>query len=411
MELELILKNLTDSVIITKQGEIKEWSGITESILGINNSIKGTLLVDLLNRNSSENIEDIMKGKVFKYKLTGKSIKLVSNSNTDNNECIWIFHDMSNRIKIDSFMDEYYDNMYQSLNKIIEEKTRDLKSINAHLEELVEKRTKLLGEKNTYLEETLKTLKVTQNKLIQSEKISSLGRIIVGLAHNINTPLGVCITASSYLEENITKSTNELLNYDDIKVSFGLLTRNLSKISSLIDSMKSFSGQNLALYKENFNLKDLVDEIAESYTDELKHGNHKIIINITSDINLYDYKKLYFQIFTSLIDNCLIHGFKGKTERELIISGKLVNNNMLELVIKNNGKMIKQELIGKLFDPFYTTSYNTGHKGLGLSNIHTIVNDSLNGDIFAFIENEYVTFKIEIPKHTETSTSSLPLKQ
>lgn len=395
MNLDLVLKNITDSVIITKNGIISEWSGISDVLFKDKDFIKGKSFIELLENKASESYEHIEKGKVFVYYPTQKSIKLVSRSDDQNGETIWIFHDMSHRVKIDSFMDEYYDNMYLSLNKIIEEKTKDLISINTHLEELVDERTRLLEEKNNSLMETLEKLKVTQNKLIQAEKISSLGSIIVGLAHNINTPLGVCITATSYLHETVIKDKN----YGDMKnleVSFDLLSGNLSKINNLINSMKEFTGHNFILYKEKFNMKSLVDELVLNFKEQFDKGGHNVIVDINDSINLFDYKMLYKQIFNSLLDNSLIHGLNGTRDKSVIIS-VLKKEEILELVVKNNGKMINSDELSRLFDPFYTTSNSSGHKGLGLSNLLAIVNNSLNGVIKAVIEDDFVIFKIDVP--------------
>jgi PAS domain S-box-containing protein len=262
------------------------------------------------------------------------------------------------------------------------------------LEQIVEKRTD--------------ELKHVLKELMEKEKMASLGGLVSGVAHEINTPLGTSITSISFMDkihkEIIEKLKNGALSKKDLtdylnlmSESISIVDNNLYRASELVKSFKKISSDQTYEIKTKFNLKNYTDLIILSLKHELKHHVNNIIINIDSSIILNSYPGVYSQIITNLIMNSLIHGFKDGRNGDIIISCSLKNDECL-LTYSDNGLGISDEVIGKVFDPFFTTNRNNGGNGLGLNIVYNLITGKLNGSIkVQSVPNSYTKFLIKLP--------------
>lgn len=261
------------------------------------------------------------------------------------------------------------------------------------------------------LQEYLLRLEENNRQLMESEKMASLGELVAGIAHEINTPLGVGVTAASRIEMlnnkyiSILKSgkmrKEDLADYmNKIMETTEILQLNLNKGAELITSFKQIAVDRTNDLMDKIDIKDYVDKIVLSLRHEYKKSKH-IIINNLPQITINTYPGRISQIFTNLLINSIIHGFENIEEGKIEIKGH-IEGNYLIIEFIDNGVGISKENIKKIFDPFFTTKRGSGGSGLGLNLVYNLVTTKLNGNITCkSVLNEGTTFTIKIPLNSE----------
>jgi two-component system, sensor histidine kinase ChiS len=266
-----------------------------------------------------------------------------------------------------------------------------------------------LEEAKKAAEQALEQLQATQQHLVETEKMAALGNLVAGVAHEINTPIGIGVTAASRLD-TLTKELLELYQASKMKRAdldkylqstqqgSDLILKNLSRAAELIQSFKQVAVDQAGEQKRTFDMKEYLHEIWTTLRPEFKRTQHQVSIECDSDIMLSSYPGIFSQIFTNFLMNSLIHGFKEKTDGEIRITGKKNEQNHLILRYSDNGKGISPEIINKIFDPFFTTNRQGGGSGLGLHIVYNLVTHKLNGTIQCdSVEGEGILFIIQIP--------------
>ena len=289
---------------------------------------------------------------------------------------------------------------------------KKLRHLNEELENRVIKRTEELMKANETLKKTVEELKQTQEQLVESEKMAALGSLVSGVAHEINTPVGIGVTAASHLVEKVEIYKNlysegklRRSDFEELLLvaseSSSLMLSNLRKAIKLIKSFKMVAVDQSSDEKREFFLKEYIGETLRSLNHRLKRGNYHVTINCPDDLKLVSYPGAFYQIFTNLIFNTLVHGFKGQKEGKIGFditeeSGKVI------MVFSDNGKGIPDDKIKKIFEPFYTTSRDSGGSGLGLHIVYNIVKGTLKGRIKCESDiNIGTRFIIEFPNNKE----------
>ncbi|MCK4662585.1 MAG: GAF domain-containing protein [Bacteroidales bacterium] len=291
------------------------------------------------------------------------------------------------------------------------EKQRDI-AINQNQEILIQKgeileKNEELQQQKEELQTTLDNLQQTQQQLVESKKMASLGGLVAGIAHEINTPVGVGIAASSTLVkkskqivelfENKKMTITDLKNYvESTKMASELILTNLQRTGELVKSFKQVSVDQSSENQRQFNLKSYLEDIIRSLHPKLKNTLIQVEINCNKNIELNSYPGVFAQIFTNMIINSLTHAFGVKSEGKINISAITQKNNLI-LEYKDNGKGISPEILPEIFDPFFTTNMQKG-TGLGLHIIYNLVTQKLNGEIQCKSEIQKGTeFIISIP--------------
>ncbi|MBI9081569.1 MAG: PAS domain S-box protein [Pseudodesulfovibrio sp.] len=274
--------------------------------------------------------------------------------------------------------------------KALKKSEEKLRRLNEELEERVLERTRNLEEAKTELEKSLEQLRRTQKELILSEKMAALGGLVAGVAHEINTPLGIGVTASSFLEEKLIELNRKFVN-DELKKSdlehfihtglesSGNILTNLNRAAELIKSFKQVAADQSSEMARKFNLKIYVDEILLSLRPKYKRTGHTVL-NDCPDYEIYSYPGAFIQIITNLLINSLTHAFEGN-DKGIIRIGASVQDNELQFTFSDNGIGIPKELTDKVFEPFFTTKRSTGGTGLGLHIVFNTVTQTLGGTI------------------------------
>lgn len=252
-----------------------------------------------------------------------------------------------------------------------------------HLKREVEKKTQILNK-------TINRLKETQQNLIESEKMASLGELISGVAHEINTPVGVALTSISHMKEiseriydkfqgNILKKKDLSQYLSDTIYGTELALNSIKKAGDLVTVFKQLSvDQNSEIVEEN-HLKTLIDTVFISVKYKHDLGKINTIIDIDESIMINCNTATFYPIFTNLIENSIIHGFKVSGNNTIHITSH-ENEEFIEVVYEDNGAGIPSKLDKRVFDPFYTTKRGEGCTGLGLSIVYNNIR-SIGGEI------------------------------
>ena len=273
----------------------------------------------------------------------------------------------------------------------IHEKTQLLVQYQNELENKVKERTRELQEKANDLNDTLEKLTRSQTQLIETEKMSALGSLVAGVAHEVNTPIGVSLTGITHIQsetrniikalENDTLGKNALQDYlDMIDKMANSMHLSLVNAASLIRSFKQVAVEQHVDEKRVFNLKEYYDEVLLSLHSKIKHTQIKVSNKVDNNIMLNSYAGIFSQILTNLIMNSLIHAFSDNDEGNIDIYATFNNHNLI-ITYTDNGKGIDEKIIKSIFEPFFTTRLGKGGSGLGLNIIFNLITHKLKGNI------------------------------
>ncbi len=281
--------------------------------------------------------------------------------------------------------------------------------INLRLSRLISIRTKELEKEIDERKLIEKNLRETQSVLIESEKMASLGNLVAGIAHEVNTPLGIGITAITHLKDKL----HDLLHYfksDQMKrsdleeflqvseKSVSIIFDNLSRASQLIKSFKEISVDQSGGDVREINLYDYLQQLLISLEPNFKSRLIQVdFLSIAKTIQLKLEPGALAQLLTNLIMNSLVHAFERQQKGLIKITAKTKGKNLL-LRYQDNGKGIAAENLHKIFEPFFTTKRLRGGSGLGLHIVYNLVTRKFHGKIQ--VESELqkgVEFLIELP--------------
>jgi len=266
----------------------------------------------------------------------------------------------------------------------------------------------LIEKKNNELNDIINTLNDTQEKLINSEKMALLGNMVTGVAHELNTPIGVSITGVSHIEKQTQKilklfnnsqmKKSDLLEYfSEIESLSHSINVSLDKSAELIQSFKLVSAEQHQDVVCNFNLHKNFEDIVNSLRPSFSSKNIEIRNSVEQYINFRSYPGILYQIFTNLINNANLHAFEDQ-QSGLIELRTEISVNSVVIIFTDNGKGMPKNVINRLFDPFFTTRRGKGGTGLGMSIVNTLVTDKLNGKIEVGSElNRGTSFRIILP--------------
>ncbi|HEY9081092.1 PAS domain S-box protein [Magnetovibrio sp.] len=258
------------------------------------------------------------------------------------------------------------------------------------------------------LQATLEELQNTQNELVQAEKMASLGGLVAGVAHEINTPIGVGVTAVSHLKESADRiaqlyASGGLRKSDfaafveTATASTGIIQANLNRASELIKSFKQVAVDRTSEARREVNVLAYVEEVLESLKPTLRRTKHEISISGKRDVVIDTHPGALSQIITNLVMNSVIHAYDEDDAGHIQISVE-DNGGTVSLFYADDGKGMDEDVRSKIFEPFFTTKRGSGGSGLGMHILFNQVTQTLGGTIeLHSTPGRGTAFEISIP--------------
>ncbi|ASD65980.1 sensor histidine kinase [Pseudoalteromonas piscicida] len=268
---------------------------------------------------------------------------------------------------------------------------QEIKQLNQSLEEKVNQRTIALREANQELLNALERMHQYQNQIIENEKMASLGQMVAGVAHEVNTPIGLGITGSTLLRDKLsdireafqTKSlTSKQLErfVNDGIENLDLIYRNLNRAAELVSSFKRLAVSQDLEVNSQIDLSNLLTEVVASMRAELSTKQPEVTIDCDTGLAIESKAGPLQQVLEQLISNSLLHGFKDQQNNSISIT---VKSSMGQLTIEyaDNGMGVPKAIKKRIFDPFVTTRRGEGGSGLGMHLVYNLVTQALGGSI------------------------------
>ncbi len=253
-----------------------------------------------------------------------------------------------------------------------------------------------LEDQKVFLEEEVlnrsRELEQTRQDLVESNKMASLGGLVAGVAHEINNPLGVAITAASFLEgisedleEEVRKGTLTKSGMDkyvgNSRETARSILLNLNKAAELVRSFKGVAADQAFIERRLFNLHDYLEDVLLSLKPKVKHTSHSLRLDCPEDIDVQGYPGAFMQILTNFVVNSLIHGFENQEGGEILVQVERRGDAEVCLTYSDNGRGMDSETAEKAFNPFFTTRRGRGGTGLGMHLVKNLVEEQLFGSL------------------------------
>ncbi len=273
---------------------------------------------------------------------------------------------------------------FSEMRDAVREKLSDLDRNREELEQRVEERTH-------HLVNALLALTQTRELLDQTEKMADLGKLIAGVAHEVNTPLGIGVTEASFLESitrkfskryaegNMTRSDFEKFLNHAIASSASIL-KNLGRAADLIQSFKQVAVDRASEEKREFDVRKYINEILLSFRADYKRTSHTITVNCPEGLRINSWPGIFSQVITHLVQNAIIHGFRDIEAGEVTLSVHPALGGLI-LSCEDNGIGMEASVKEQIFDPFFTTKRAEGGTGMGLHIVHNLITRKLGGEI------------------------------
>lgn len=281
-----------------------------------------------------------------------------------------------------------------------------IKELTDHKDNLEQK----VEERTIALEENLLELKQTHDKLSEAEKFASLGRLVAGISHEINTPIGIAVTASSLASDKIKSTAEKYKNqhltrrefesaFSDMEKGMQLVSSNLDRASKLIAEFKSASVVTSNEQRQCFDLKEHIDISVGTLKGLLDEHDVEIHVKCRSNISVIQDPNAMSQILINLIVNSIKHAFKQVSTKRIDIIIEVINGYIM-MDYLDSGIGLNKEVTEKIFEPFFTTNRNAGGTGLGMHIVYNLITQSLHGDIVIVSTEEKggAYFRISFPK-------------
>jgi len=252
-----------------------------------------------------------------------------------------------------------------------------------------------LNEMNNELEVAFNELEEAQSKIINAEKMAALGKMIVNIAHDVNTPAGVIYSSLTEVEHTLNDMKNKFFSEELTESDFldkvdvltqltEIMTRNIRRIIDLVQSLKRVAMSEMVESYSSVNLKALVEDVVRAIYPKLRESSVQIHTEIPDDLVVHTIPGALAQVLINLIDNALTHAFEENAEGTILIKAERIitdgNKKVLKIIFADNGKGMDEKTKKHAFEPFFTTNPDIG-TGLGLSIVYTLVVEKLGGEI------------------------------
>ncbi len=256
-------------------------------------------------------------------------------------------------------------------------------------------------------------LQSVKDSLVQAEKMASLGELVAGVAHEINTPIGVSLSAASYLSEQIeqfdrtvalqqVRKTDLTAMVQNTREASGIILRNMERAAELVRSFKQVAADQTSESRRSFDLAEAIQDILFSLGPSFKHSNVRLQHRVQEGVAMDCFPGALAQIISNLVLNSLLHAYEQGNEGAIdVAADQNVSGDEVIISVSDDGKGIAPHNLSRIFDPFFTTRRNQGGTGLGLHIVHNLVHGSLCGTIRVnSVLGKGTRFEVRIPRVT-----------
>jgi signal transduction histidine kinase len=262
----------------------------------------------------------------------------------------------------------------------------------------------------TKLTKTLAHLNDTQEQLVQSEKMASLGRLVAGVAHEINTPLSIAITANSLVLDDTREIKDKIgsaslskarmdSHIETVEKSLVMSESALDRVRHLLVNFKLVAADQIVSEQREINLAKYIDEVMSTLSVEMKKRNITYQCDTPDVLFITTIPGVFSQVLSNLVMNSLIHAFDSMQSGDITIRLLEVAGQGVELSYSDSGKGMDEHTLKNIFEPFFTTKRGLGSTGLGMNIVYNLVNQQLKGVIKVKSEQGVGTYiKITLPR-------------
>lgn len=260
-------------------------------------------------------------------------------------------------------------------------------------------------------ESALRNLRETQNSLIEAEKLAALGRLVAGVAHEVNNPVGIGLTVASSLERKVARFAEEVARGDLRRSSLNdfieanrdaasQLVANLNRAAELIQSFKQVAADRNYSDQRVFDLADLTEQVVMSLKPGLRKQKLTLSVDCKPGLTMNSYPGPYGQVVTNLLLNAAAHAFPAGSGGAVEIKVQESGADHVEILFSDNGVGMTPDVRRRAFDPFFTTRRDQGGTGLGLHIVYSIVTSRLGGRLHLHSElGEGTRIQIILPRN------------
>lgn len=278
------------------------------------------------------------------------------------------------------------DNVLTSFYDVTEQRAAQaaLQGLNANLEARVAERTQAL-------QTAIEDLKHAQEELVRSEKLASLGALVAGMAHELNTPIGNAVIVASTLAdqrkrfeaeaaEGLRKST--LTRFmGELHEGIEVMERNLRRAAELISGFKQVAVDQSSHQRRDFELAELVRELQLTLSPTLKRNGVRLHAEVSPGLRFDSHPGPLTQVLMNVINNAVAHAFEAQADALIRLQAMAMPDGRVQITLSDNGRGIAPEHLPRVFDPFFTTRLGKGGSGLGLHIVYSLVTELLGGTV------------------------------
>ena len=284
----------------------------------------------------------------------------------------------------------------------------ELLKLNRELDRRVQERTRSLQTSSEQLQAALDKLRRAQHQLVQSEKLAALGYVVTAVAHELNTPIGNCLTVATTLQERSIEFEGQLTTgglrrseldryVQHTRAAMELLQSGLTRAASLVTRFKQVAARQSDAGRQVFDLKEVIDAVWARMEPKLRSSAYQVETYIPCGLSMQGCPSWIETIVSNLVDNSITHGFEGR-DRGLIQLHAAAEGTGVVLTYSDDGHGMSEEVRGRVFDPFYTTTFGKGGSGLGMSICYNLITGALGGSIqVASIKGQGCSYTIKLP--------------
>ncbi len=214
--------------------------------------------------------------------------------------------------------------------------------------------------------------------LVNRERMAALGELAGGFSHEISTPIGNARMAVTHMKNLFDGGCSEKQDFNDM---LDIAETNLSRTSKIINSLKSVSAEEQSRNTEQWNLGEAIDTVMELYGSRLASRDVSVNLDVDRSINFRNYQTYLYDIAGNLVNNSLQHAFPVEIRNAAISFSAAREGDRVAFIYADNGVGMKEDVLNRLFEPFFTTSRTSGGTGIGMYILYNLITSELGGEI------------------------------